>query len=49
MMVGENKSKTKQGDTTKKAIILKHQVTGKTTTDSAEKIVKEIPVNYTRY
>ena len=45
----KNKSKTKQGDTTKKSIILKHQVMGKSTTDGAVKFGEEISLTYTWY
>ena len=49
LTMGKNKPKTKQGKTTKKAIMLKHQVTGKTTTDGAVKIGDEITVLDTWY
>ena len=49
MTMVKNKPKTKQEDTTKKAIMLKHQVTRKTTTDSVVKIGEEISVTFTWY
>ena len=44
---GKKLVKEKKGDKTKKAIMLKHQVTGKNITDSVGKIVEEISVKYT--